>query len=167
MPGDVGTTVRLAPAVGRSLDGTTFRLPTELPAELTLVLLAFKQRQQPEVDRWIELAIDLGVTASPYAANLPLHRVVVEVPVLGRRYLPARRMIDGGMASGIGDPVALARTITVYTDVATYQRRCGLPTRGEVNALLARRDGSVSFHAVGPPGPTARASLRQALTEAT
>jgi hypothetical protein len=36
---------RLAPAVGRALDGTEHRLPAELPAERTLVVLAFQQRQ--------------------------------------------------------------------------------------------------------------------------
>jgi hypothetical protein len=37
----------------------------------------------------------------------------VEVPVLSTGWRPARRLIDGGMTAGIGDPDVLARTITV------------------------------------------------------
>jgi hypothetical protein len=161
--GGAGTAVRLAPVQGRALDGTTYRLPEELPADLTLAVLAFAQRQQPDVDRWIELAVGLGITASPYGSPEALRSVVIEIPVLGRRYLVARRIIDGGMSAGIGDPVALARTITVYTDAAGYARRCGLPTRDEVSALLCRRDGTVAFHAVGPPTAAHRAALGRTL----
>jgi hypothetical protein len=155
--------VRLAPVRGRALDGTEVVLPDDLPGDQTLVVLAFRQRQQPEVDRWIELAVSLGVAATPLGAPRPLRRAVVEVPVLGRRYLAARRFIDGGMATGIGDPAVLARTVTVYTDPIAYRRRCGLGSGEAVRVLLTRRDGRVSFVATGPPGEHHRAELARAL----
>ena len=142
---------RLAPAVGRALDGTEYQLPAGLPAERTLVVLAFWQRQQADVDRWIDLAVSLGVPGSPLDVPEPRATAVVEVPVLGRRYLPARRFIDGGMAASIRDPAVLARTITVYTDPVAYRRRCGIPTADEVTAMVVDRDGSASFEALGPP----------------
>ena len=83
---------------GVSLLGEAKHLPADLPADPTLVLLAFRQRQQAQVDRWIARAGDAPV---------------VEIPCLGRQWRPVRRFIDGGMASSIGDPVVLARTITV------------------------------------------------------
>jgi hypothetical protein len=155
--------IRLVAVEGRALDGTPFRLPSQLPADPTLVVLAFKQRQQADVDLWIELAVELGVPASPLGADEPMRTAVIEVPVLGRRYLPARRLIDGGMSSGIGDPVVLARTITVYTDPVAFRRRCGVTTDEDVTAMLTGRDGSVSFHAVGPPRPEHREALDEAL----
>jgi hypothetical protein len=155
--------VRLAPAAGRALDGTAYRLPADLPGAVTLVIVAFRQRQQADVDRWIDLAVALGVPPSPYGAARPMARAVVEVPVLGRRYLAARRVIDGGMAAGIADPVALARTITVYTDPAAFRRACGLTTADEVAALLTRRDGTVTWCAIGPPADDHRADLEAAL----
>jgi hypothetical protein len=143
--------VRLAPAEGRALDGSECRLPPGLPAERTLVVVAFRQRQQADVDRWIDLAVSLGVPGSPLEAPEPRATAVVEVPVLGRRYLPARRFIDGGMAASLGDPAVLARTITVYTDPAAYRRRCGITTADQVTAMLVDREGHASFQALGPP----------------
>ncbi len=155
--------IQLASTTGRALDGTTYQLPRDLPAERTLVVLAFRQPQQACVDRWIALATTVGAAPTPLGASLPLPAAVIEVPVLGRRYLPARRLIDGGMASGIGDPEVLARTVTVYTDPERYRRRCGLGAGDEVRAMVVDREGTVSFHATGEPGPEHRAELAAAL----
>jgi hypothetical protein len=158
------TEVRLAPVEGRALDGTAYRLPEELPGSSTLVIIAFRQQHQRDVDGWIELAVSLGVPASPLGAERPMATAVVEVPLLGRRWLPARRFIDGGMASGIGDPVVLARTITAYTDPVAYRRACGLgPDAGRVAVLLCGRDGSVTWWTRGGVGPTSRDELAAAL----
>jgi hypothetical protein len=155
--------LRLASTTGRALDGTTYHLPHDLPGERTLVVLAFRQRQQACVDRWIVLASDLGAAPTPLGASRPLPAAVVEVPVLGRRYLPARRFIDGGMAAGIGDPRVLARTITVYTDADAYRRRCGLGRGDDVRALVVDHDGTVWFHAVGEPDPEHEPDLASAM----
>jgi hypothetical protein len=155
--------MRLIAVQGRALDGTTVHLPEELPAELTLVIAAFRQRQQADVDRWIELAVALGVPPSPYGASTPMETAVVEIPVIGRRYRAARRVIDGGMAAAIADPVALARTITVYTDPAAFRRGCGITSVDEVTALAVQRDGSVVWHAVGPPTTRHRTDLQRVL----
>jgi hypothetical protein len=157
--------LRLAPVRGRALDGTPCRLPDELPGERTLVVVAFRQRHQRDVDRWIGLAVDLGVPASPLGAVLPMPTAVIEVPLLGRRWLPVRRFIDGGMATGIADPVVLARTITAYTDPVAFRRACGLRGGGmQVEVLLAGRDGSVAWSARGAPGEGSRAALAAALS---
>jgi hypothetical protein len=156
--------VRLAPATGRALDGTEYRLPAGLPAERTLVVVAFRQRQQADVDRWIDLAVSLGVPGSPLGALQPLVSAVIEVPVLGRRYLPARGFIDGGMAASIRDPALLARTITVYTDPARYRRRCGIATADQVTAMVVDRDGNASFQALGPPTAGQADELARAFT---
>jgi hypothetical protein len=156
--------VRLARLRGRALDGTPVLLPDELPGERTLVIVAFRQRHQRDVDRWIGLAVELGVPASPFGRTLPMRTAVVEVPLLGRRWLPARRFIDGGMATGIADPLVLARTITAYTDPVAFRRACGLQGDGrEVEVLLARRDGSIEWSAQGAPDVHAHAALAAAL----
>lgn len=154
---------RLAPIEVRALDGRRRRLPDELPAERTLVVLAFRQWQQRDVDAWIALATELGVAPSPHGAAAPLPSAVIEVPVLPRRYAPARRLIDGGMASSIGDPAVLARTLTAYTDVERVRRDCDLATTDQVAALLVDRRGRASFHASGPPTVADRSALAAAL----
>lgn len=158
--------MRLVPVQGRALDGTVVELPAQLPGRRTVVVLAFRQRQQQDVDRWIDLAVASGVPASPLGVAGPMETAVVEVPVLGRRYLGARRFIDGGMAVSIADPAVLARTITVYTDAAAFRRRCRVPTAEEVTALLVDRDGVASWHRTGPPQPGDGEALTAALAAA-
>ena len=121
---------------GVSLLGEAKHLPADLPADPTLVLLAFRQRQQAQVDRWIARA-----------AEAP----VVEIPCLGRQWRPMRRFIDGGMASSIGDPVVLARTITVYGGVGALLRAIGADGPAEVQARVVRRDGEILAAASGEP----------------
>lgn len=154
---------RLAPLRVRALDGTVRRLPAELPAERTLVVLAFRQWQQRDVDAWIALAVSFGVPASPFGATEPLARAVVEVPVLPRRYAPVRGLIDGGMATTIADPAVLARTLTAYADVDRVVADCGIGTTERVAALVVDRSGRVSLFASGPPGPDAAEHLAAAL----
>jgi hypothetical protein len=167
--GGGAASVRLAPLVGRALDGTPWRLPDDLPAARTLVLLAYRQRHQRDVDAWIALAVALGVPPTPRGERRPMATAVIEVPTLGRRWLPARRFIDGGMATGIADPDVLARTVTAYADPVAHRAACGFADGegddgGEaMRALVAAPDGTVSFHAVGPPGPGARTALAAAL----
>lgn len=157
--------VRLAPLRGRALDGTPWRLPGDLPAARTLVLLAYRQRHQRDVDAWIDLAVSLGVPPTPRGVPRPMATAVIEVPNLSRRWLPARRFIDGGMAAGIRDPDVLARTVTAYGDPAGHRAACGLPEDGgeALQAVVASPAGEVTFHAVGPPGPGSRAALAAVL----
>ncbi len=144
--------MRFPDVTGRSLLGDEVRLPAGLPAERTLVLLAFRQRQQGQVDRWIDRAVrDLGVPASPLEAGFDGARAVIEVPCLGRRWRPARGLIDGGMASSIAQPPILARTITVYGDVGRILRAIGAASVDSVQARVVGRDGAILAAAEGEP----------------
>jgi hypothetical protein len=156
--------LRLAPLRTRALDGTPRDLPADLPGERTLVLLAYRQRHQRDVDAWIALAVARGVPPTPRGAREPMCTAVVEVPFLSARWLPARRLIDGGMAQGIADPDVLARTLTAYGAPTRHRRACGLAgPRGaggrEVEAMVVDRGGGVHWHASGPPLGTTDARL--------
>lgn len=155
--------LRLAVCRGRTLAGDPVLLPRDLPAEHTLVVVAFRQREQANVERWIDLAVELGVPASPLEADGPLRHAVVEVPVLARRWAPARRAIDGGMASNLRDPSLLARTITVYSSQTGFRRACAIPARADLAAMLVDRRGVASFAVIGPPRDKDRAGLEAAL----
>jgi hypothetical protein len=166
--------LRLAPLRTRALDGTTRHVPGDLPADRTLVVLAYRQRHQPDVDAWIARAVELGVPATPRGATVPLGTAVIEVPFLSGLWLPARRLIDGGMAQGIADPDVLARTLTAYGSPAAHRRACGLDDgtgRGgggeTVEALVAGRDGTVLAHLSGPPSDSDPAQVDALLTALT
>lgn len=138
--------------IGTSLLGDEVRLPAGLPAERTLVLCAFKQHQQGQVDRWIDRAVvELGVASSPLGLDGDAATAVIEVPCLGRKWRPVRRFIDGGMAASIAQPPILARTITVYGDVAAIVRALGAPDTSEVQARVVRRSGEILAGASGEP----------------
>lgn len=148
----------------RSLAGEEFLLPRDLPAPVTLIVCAFRQWQQAQVDEWIAWAVDdAQVAPSPLGLAPGAPSVVVEVPVLGRRYRPARRFIDGGMATGIRVPQILARTLTAYTDVAGFCRSARITTTSTVNAMVVRADGTVLAQVSGPPTAEAEAVVLSAL----
>jgi hypothetical protein len=124
------------------------------------VVLAFRQGQQRDVDAWLSWAItECDVPARP----VPGPTACYEVPMLGRRWRLGRRVIDGGMASSIGDPVVLARTVTVYTDVSAALAPLDVEGFDTVRALVVSAAGDVHAHEVGPPGPQSRTRVRAAL----
>lgn len=148
---------------GRSLAGLEVTLPEDLPAARTLVLLAFQQRQQGCVDRWIARAEADGIPGSPLDAGPAEETCVVEVPVLSTRWKLGRGFIDGGMASSIRVPRVLARTITVYTDVSAFQRVLGIPDSNAVQACVVNPEGGVLERVPGEPSDEGWAALRAAL----
>ena len=148
---DPGTTARFPVVRGRSLLGLEMALPRDLPAELTLAVVAFQRGQQERVDRWIARAVAAGIPPTIRGATGIMPVAVVEVPVLATGWRPARRFIDGGMTAGIGDPDVLARTITVYTDVGAFQRSLAIPGSDDVHALVVSRDGAILARGHGDP----------------
>ena len=74
-----------------------------------------------------------------------------------------RRFIDGGMTAGIGDPDVLARTITVYTDVAAFQRSLAIPRSNDVHALVVERDGTILARGCGDPDDESWHAIEAAL----
>lgn len=145
---------------GRSLAGRNLRIPGDLAGETNVLLLAFRQRQQRDIDHWITALGAVGVATSPPhdEGGLPilgrLAAVLYELPLLGARWLAARAFIDGGMASNIADPAVLARTVTVYGQIGAVERALHLPTRDQVYAVV-EREGAVAHISAGWPGDVA------------
>jgi hypothetical protein len=51
--------------------------------------------------------------------------------------------IDGGMRSGIPDPEARARTITLYTDVSLFNQALNIESVDTIYAVLLDEEGEV------------------------
>lgn len=152
----VTTGLRNFPAVeARSLDGRRLMLPSELGGERNLLAVAFRRNHQGDVDSWLE---DF---AAAEAADPALRGY--EIPVISRRWSPARGFIDGGMAAAIRDPEVLARTLTVYGDVSRVSDALGLPDRSQIAIVLCDRDGVVRWLCRGRRTDAAAAELREVL----
>jgi hypothetical protein len=148
---------------GRSLSGSEIALPSELPAPRTLALVAFQQRHQACVDRWIARAEAAGVPGSPVDMGPSDDTCVIEIPVLSTRWKVGRGFIDGGMASSIRVPRVLARTITVYTNVSAFQKVLGIPGSDDVQACVVTPAGEVLARVPGEPTDAAWGVIAEAL----
>lgn len=135
-----------------TLAGAALTVPDDLTGP-TLLLFAYRQWQQRDVDTWIAAGRDTGVR-------------LLEVPVLGRRWLPGRRFIDGGMASNM-DRATREQTMCVYTHVENFRRDVLGVSSTKVLAVLVDADGRVAWHALGPADQAGTATLRAAIGDLT
>lgn len=99
---------------GENLNGKKFNLPQDLPAERTLVLIAFEREQQAVLDSWSK-GLDLPNGSIPW----------IEVPVISTPYVLGSFIIDSGMRKGIPSPKIRDRVITLYTDREAFAKSMG------------------------------------------
>jgi hypothetical protein len=125
----------------RNLEGLGVDLPGAFAGDRNLVAVAFRREHQSLVDSWVpwfdqHAAVDPGLR-------------FYEVPTIGRIWAPVRKVIDGGMASAIRNPVILQRTLTVYGDVNRVTRPLGIEDRSTIALLLVDASGQVLWRGAG------------------
>jgi hypothetical protein len=147
--------VRFPDVTGRNLEGRELRLPADFAGERTVVLVAFRRRQQREVDSWLPMLATLRA-ADPGLA-------VYEIPTLSSGWTPLRGWIDGGMARGITDPAVREVTVTLYIDKGPFKDALGITSERAIYLFVLDRDGRVTYRAVGGATPDGVAALRRAL----
>jgi hypothetical protein len=140
---------------GRALNGRRVTLPYDLEGDLNVVVVAFKRRQQEDVDSWMPRLRELA------AGRAGLR--VYEVPTLAGGYRIMRSVIDGGMRGGIPDPAVRAATITLYIDKRPYKAALRIPNEDEIHVFLVERGGRIRWRAAGPFSADAAAALEAAL----
>ena len=139
----------------RDLNGNDVSLPAGLPGEQNVVVVAFQRGQQALVDSWLPWLVKQA------AADARLR--YVEMPTIGRRWAPARPVIDGGMGSAISDDATRRRTLTVYTDVRRVTAALGIDDRDTIWLFLVDRDGRVTWRGSGSFEPSTAAALAAAV----
>jgi hypothetical protein len=151
----VHTEARFPTVTGETLTGRRFDLPADFEASYNLAFVAFRRRQQADVDTWVPVAEDVE-------AEFPDVRYY-ELPVISRLYAPAKAFIDGGMRAGIPDAETRERTITVYTDKDVVRRALDIESEDAIRAFLVDREGVVYWRAAGPRTDAAVDRLREVL----
>ena len=130
------------PAVtGSNLQRQKLNLPQDFQGERNLVLIAFQQWQQSQVDTWIPFARQLEETDPELR--------YYELPTIQRRNALARTLLNEGMRAGIPDQVARERTITLYLDKRAFREALQLPDEDDIHVLLLDRQGRVLWRAEG------------------
>lgn len=131
----------------RDLTGADRVIPDDLPADPCVVVLAFRQRQQRDVDDWVEA---LGDTP------------VVEIPVLGTGWRMVRGWIEGGMAGGTPEE-AQGRVWCTYAPLKQVLADLGETGHRSALAAVVRRSGEALVVFRGAPSPGAVMAVRAAL----
>ena len=134
------------------LNGRDVVLPADLPGSPTLVLVAFTQEQQHDIDEWID-ALELRSRDDI---------AWIELPVVSSRYRFAKRYVDDAMRSGIQAFEDRARTITTYGR-REFIRALDLPGYDRVYAVVTNPLGDIGPIVAGRPSPAALAEIRAAL----
>lgn len=147
--------VRFPHVEGSSLSGTTHRLPETLDGDRNLLLIAFKQAQQSDVDTWVPVAEQL-------AEELPDFRAY-ELPVISQMYRPVSGFIDGGMRGGIPDPQVREATITLYINRKRFLDDLRIPSVDAIVPMLVTPNGTIEWRTTGRRSDSAEAELRRAL----
>jgi len=139
----------------RSLEREHYDLPGEFEGRRNVAVVAFRREQQQTVDTWLPFLLTLEAEHDDLR--------VYEIPTISQRWAPARWFIDGGMAMGIADREACARTLTSYTDVGRVQQALGLRDDATIATVLTGRDGRITWMATGPFTERVGENLRAAL----
>ena len=136
-----------------NLNGTEASFPDQLPADPTLVLVAFKQRQQENLNVWIE-EMDLTGNDAP---------TWVELPVIANYGSFWRGFIDNGMRSGITETEDRARVYTIYVDPDRFRSFFEMPTDEDIYVMVVERDGTVRASVQGDYSQSKEERIRAAL----
>ena len=121
----------------RDLEKRDVMLPAAFTGERNVILIAFRRQHQALVDSWLPWLDEIARTDSRLR--------VYEVHAMGRQWLPLRAVIDGGLASAIGDPLILQRTCTVYGGVRRLTLPFQIHKRDSISLLLVNRRGEIEW----------------------
>jgi hypothetical protein len=141
----------------KNLQEKTLSLPGDFAGERNLLLIAFKRKQQQNVDTWLR-------EMKRFESFPDFH--YYELPTISKLNPIARWFINRGMRSGIPDSEARARTITLYLDKEKFKNALNLPDENRIYAILVDRKGQVHWRTDGDFDEAKAASLQRALSRA-
>ena len=141
---------------GKNLYGTEYNIPDDLEGKKKLLLVAFKQEQQEQVNTWLDAVKDIETAHKDFR--------YYELPVIYEGSAPFRFWVNNGMRSGIQDPTARERTITVYTDRDKFWAITNT-SEDNIYAFLVDDSGEIIWRTEGVATPDHISDLTALLAE--
>ena len=150
--------MRFPTVSGANLNRQKLTLPLDLEGDLNVVVVAFQQWQQSQVDSWIP-SLERLERDHPGLAYY-------ELPTIQQMNPLARLFINEGMRAGIPSDKARRRTVTLYLDKQEFRRALDLPHEDHVYVLLLDRQGNVLWRTSGVYGGDKGTELTMAVRAA-
>lgn len=134
---------------GKDLLRRSRNLPADFAGDLNIVLVAFQQWQQRQVDSWVPFLRTLENSMSSLR--------YYELPVIQQMNWLSETFINEGMRAGIPDPDTRERTITLYLDKTAFRQALGLDSEDTIHIVVTNRYGQVfgRLHGAFDPGKAA------------
>jgi hypothetical protein len=140
---------------GETASGRTLKLPSGLPESRTIVLAAYDEEQQKDIDQWVA-----GLEMK--ARNLPF----LELPVLGKQNPFIQNLILTGMRRSKPDKADRERTVATFVRSEDFRRQLGLGGGGKsIHVLVVERTGAVRLRVEGAFTAEKGAQVQAALAQ--
>ena len=129
-------------------------IPEDFAGEFNLVTVAFKQKQQEEVNTWINFFDEI----SPKYKHLRYY----EIPFIYEVNQLKRTFIQSGMRGGIKEDRARERTVTVFTKREPFFKLMNM-NEDNIYTLLLDKDANILWRTEGVTNKSNKQQLRNIL----
>ncbi len=147
--------------LGSNLEGKEQRLPADFDKDLNLLVIAFKRKQQANINTWIESYQKLLESSTDLQEKLAFY----ELPTIKKMNMFIRFNINNGMRYGINDKKQRERTVTFYLEKESFKKRLAIESEQEIVTMLVNRAGDILWRNQGPSSPEKLDSLKEVLED--
>ena len=130
-------------------------VPGGLKGRKNLVIVAFLQKQQEDINTWLKL-LPAMMEGHPELAYY-------EFPVIEKMNSLIRWVISNGMRGGIPDKAQRERTITLYIDKKPFKEALKIPDEKRIYLFMIDKTGEVLWRCEGPATPEKQQLLKEYL----
>lgn len=124
-----------------SLKGKSWQVPANLSGQKNILIVAFTDKKQPEIDSWF----------SPLRALQANHPGLeyYEIPVLPEKYAMSRPFIDRYMRGKVPSANTQERVLPWYTNIGEFVSRLKIDNQQDIRLYLVDRAGKVLHQTSG------------------
>ena len=126
---------------GINLEGDEISIPADLEGKKKLLLVAFKRKQQEDVNTWLTATRPLLEANSSFS--------VYELPTIKKMNFLIRLNINNGMRYGIDSKTQRLRTVTLYLDKERFKALLGINTEDQIYAFLLDENNEIIYRRSG------------------